>query len=311
MNKYIAIVTINFVLLNLLTAQVCCSLVGAIDHGGGASSTQWEAQWPSHFDDHSSYKWLIGFNSTHTVDNDLNIRYGTALSSHIQVSHYIGQKSLGYFQMEASWLQLEESLSFSQSESDVQQLGLRFGIRHLLTKNMGFVFGEFSLPNAPTFSNNDFAFTTGAVPTFTTGWMNRFQTPFFERNNTFFPDVATSISYSKNLRNQENVFMDDAVAAHLSSSIYLAQAVSLSPFTTLLSQKLIAPLSPWDTERQTRWLSVINFGVDLTPSHHKWNWLHLRFTWPIYRWSSNGNFPDGTEPVPRVGLSVNTGGLFN
>lgn len=302
------IVIFSFVLLNLLTAQVCCSLVGAVDQGGGSSSTGWETHWPSHFDDHSSIKWLMGFNTVYTSDNDLNIRYGTAVSTHVQVSHYIGQKSIGYFQVEGSWLQLEESLSFAKSSSDVRQLGLRFGVRHLLTGHLGFVFGEYSVPNTPTFSNSDFAFPTGAVPSWTAGWTNRFQTPWFIDHPSFLPSGSIFISYSKNQKKQDDVFMDDALNAHISSSIYLAQTISLSPFTTLLSQKLIAPLSPWETERQTRWLSVINFGVDLTPTHHKWNWLHLRFTWPIYRWSSNGNFPDGTEPVPRFALSINTGG---
>ena len=308
MNKFSTIAFVTFIMIKSLNAQVCCSLVGAVDHGGGSSSTQWETHWPSHFDNHTSMKWLMGLNTIYTSDNNLNIRYGTAISTHVQVSHYIGQKSIGYFQVEGSWLQLEESLSFAKSSSNIRQLGLRFGVRHLLTGKLGFVFGEYSVPNAPTFSNSDFAFPTGAVPIITAGWTNRFQTPWFINHPSFLPDISIFVSYSKNQKKQDDVFMDDALNAHISSSIYLAQALSLSPFTTLLSQKLIAPLSPWDTQRQTRWLSVINIGVDFTPTHHKWNWLHLRFTWPVYRWTSNGNFPDGTEPVPRIALSINTGG---
>ena len=311
MKIFTHLLCVSLILLKSLSGQVCCSLVGAVDHGGGTSSTQWNTHWPSHFDDRNAFKWIFGFNTTHTADDELNIRYGTTISTHLQASHYIGQKSIGYVQVEGSWLQLEESLSFAQSSSDVNQLGLRFGFRHLLPGKWGFFFGEFSLPKAPKFSNSDFAFTTGAVPIGTVGWTNRLQTPWFLDYPSILPDVSISFSYAKNQKNKDDVFMDDAVNAHLASSIYVAESFSISPFSTYQSQKLLAPLSPWDTERQTRWLSVINIGIDITPSHHKWNWLHLRFAWPIYRWASNGNFPDGTEPVPRISLTINTGGLIN
>lgn len=311
MKKISKLIFVSLILVKSLSGQVCCSLVGAVDHGGGTSSTQWNTHWPSHFDDRNAIKWVFGFNSTYTADDGLNIRYGTALSTHLQTSRYLGQKSIGYVQIEGSWLQLKESLSFAQSKSDVNQIGLRFGLRHLLPGKWGFFFGEFSLPKSPSFSNSDFAFTTGAVPIATVGWTNRFVLPWALDHPSIMPDVSISFSYAKNLKDKDDVYMDDAVNAHLASSIYFAQSFSLSPFTTYQSQKLLAPLSPWDTERQTRWLSVINLGFDITPSHHKWNWLHLRFAWPVYRWASNGNFPDGTEPVPRISLTINTGGLIN
>lgn len=311
MKKISKLIFVSLILVKSLSGQVCCSLVGAVDHGGGTSSTQWNTHWPSHFDDRNAIKWIFGFNSTYTADDGLNIRYGTALSTHLQTSRYLGQKSIGYVQIEGSWLQLKESLSFAQSKSDVNQIGLRFGLRHLLPGKWGFFFGEFSLPKSPSFSNSDFAFTTGAVPIATVGWTNRFVLPWGLDHPSIMPDVSISFSYAKNLKEKDDVYMDDAVNAHLASSIYFTQSFSLSPFTTYQSQKLLAPLSPWDTERQTRWLSVINLGFDITPSHHKWNWLHLRFAWPVYRWASNGNFPDGTEPVPRISLTINTGGLIN
>ncbi|MBT3217064.1 MAG: hypothetical protein HOD97_08505 [Candidatus Marinimicrobia bacterium] len=308
MTKIIGITIISFVLIQSLNGQVCCSLVGAIDHGGGTSSTQWDTQWPSLFDNRQVFKWVTGLNATHTDDDGLKVRYGTALNIYVQLSHYIGQKNVGYIQAEGSWILLEESLSFAKTSSRVQQLGLRLGIRHLLPGKWGYVFGEITLPKMPDFSNQDFAFASGAVPIALGGWTNRFQTPWFYVYPTLFPDVSVSVSFSKNQKKQIDVFTDDALSAHGSTSILLSQFLLLSPFSTFLYQKLLAPLSPWETERQSRWLSALNAGLDITPNHHKWNWLHLRFSWPVYRWSSSRNFPDGTEPVPRISISINRSG---
>lgn len=297
--------------INFLTGQVCCSLVGAVDQGGGTTATQWKVQWPSRFDNHHSVNWLAGLTSSYTSDNDLNIRYGNSLGIHTQVSHYIGQNSVGYIQIEGSWLQLQESLSFSKSSSKVQQLFLKSGIRHLLSKKWGFIFGELNFPQTPQFNNKDFPFRTGAVPVSTLGWINHFQTPWSIDYPFIFPDVSLSFSFGKNLKIQDNVYLDDAIYMHLSSTLFLSEIVSLSPFTTLQTQKLLAPLSPFESQRESRWLSEINIGVDITPIHSSWDWLHVRFSFPISSWSSNGIFPDGTEPVPRIAVSVITGGIFN
>ncbi len=299
----------SVIVLGSARGQVCCSLVGAIEHGGGASSTHWGTHWPSRFDNRNQSKWVVGFNSTHTEDKGLNIRYGTAYSTHIQLSRYLTPNTVGYVQGETSLIRLEESLSFEQESSRVQQWGLRTGVRYLLPGKWGLMFGEYSNPAPPNFSNPDFVFTTGAVSSAMLGWINRFQTPWSVNHPSVLSDYSLSFSYGKNLKKQDDVYLDDAINAHISTSIYTSK-FKLSPFATLQSQKLLAPLSPWDENRQTRWLGVINFGFDFTLSHHKLNWVHLRVNFPVYRWTSHSDFPDGTEPVPRISISFSRGGIL-
>ena len=296
---------------NILLGQVCCSLVGAVDQGGGTSSSQWETHWPSQFDDRRSFQWLAGLASAYTSDNHLNIRYGNFLSIRTQVSHYVGPNNVGYFQIEGSWLQIEESLSFSKSNSEIQQLDIQLGIRHILPKNWGFVFGEVTIPTSPRFTNEDFPFRAGALPAAGFGWINHFQTPWANALPNYFPTITLLTSFEKNLSTQEDVYLDDAFYAHLSSAVFLSRVLSFSPFATLRTQKLLAPISPFESRRQSRWLSEINLGMDITPVHSSWDWLHLRFSLPISSWSSNGIFPDGTEPRTVVSLSMSTSGIFN
>jgi len=300
----------TLILIHPIFGQVCCSIVGSINNGGGTSSTNWGKHWPSKFDDRKSFNWVGGFNTTFTSDDHLRIRYGASVSAHGQISHYIGKRNIGYIQLESSWLQIEEFLSFSNSSSDVFQLGFKTGMRHLLSGKLGYIFEELSLPKSPTFTNTQFPFTTGAVPIFMVGYTNRIQMPWAIKSPSFLADLSLSVSLSKNQKIQDNVFLDDAVNIHLSSSIYWIKSLALSPFSALQSQKLIAPLTPWDTERQSRRLNVMIIGLDLTPTHHDWRWLHLRIDFPVYQWTSNGLFPDGSEPVPRISLSINNNGVF-
>ncbi len=301
---------ISLVFFTPVKGQVCCSLVGAVDHGGGTSANQWNIQWPSRFDDHSSFKWLIGFNTIHTSDNVLNIRYRGVTSLHIQISHYMGENTLGYVQVEGSRLRLEESLSYQNSRSAVHQLGYRLGIRYLLPHNTGYTFGELSLPDKPQYSNKDFPFKTGTVPSIAVGWINHFSTPWADRFPSVFPDITYSFTYGHNLEIRDNIYLDQPFYGHISSTLFITKLFSVSPFTTIETQKLLAPLSPWESERQSRWLSVIRFGIDVTPIRSSWNRLHFRLSFPLLYRSSSGGFPDGTEPVPRLSLSFNTAGYI-
>jgi hypothetical protein len=86
--------------------------------------------------------------------------------------------------------------------------------------------------------------------------------------------------------------------------------LSIFPFYTIQSQKLISPISVWEKERQTRRLNIISFGIYFTPTHHNWKWIQVRINYPIYQWTSNGSFPDGSIPVPSFSLSITKNGLL-
>lgn len=304
MKPFRSFIVLAVFILVYAKGQVCCSLVGAIDNGGGTSSTNWGTYWPSLFDDKNELKWVAGFNATHTDDNDLNIRYGTALVSYIQVSRYMGERSIGYIQAEGSWLRLQELISFDQSSSRIYQIGVRAGIRHLLPKKWGYGYAEINHSSRPNFSNRNFAFKIGSVPVISIGWTNRYKSPWFLKYPKVFADYSLSFAYGKNLKEQDDVYLDDNISFHFSSSVYSYLPVSISPFSSLNIQNLLAPLSPWDLIRQRRWLGTVNIGFDLTPNNQKWSWMHIRFAYPIYSWASKVGFPDGTEPVARVTLSM-------
>ncbi|MBT3299352.1 MAG: hypothetical protein HN657_01030 [Candidatus Marinimicrobia bacterium] len=309
--NHIKLCFIILMLIHPLFGQVCCSLVGTVDRGGGgAASLNWGTHWPSNFDNKKSFKWASGINTSHTADEALNIRYGASLSVHGLLSHYIGQRTIGYLKIESTWLQIEEFLSFSNSSSQINQLGFRTGFRHLLPEKWGFIFGELRLPKSPTFANPKFPFTTGAVPVFMIGYTNQIQMPWAIKSPLFLPELSWSVSLAKNQKMQADVYLDDELNAHISSFVYSIYPLAIIPFISIQAQKLLAPLSPWESERQTRRLNVMTFGLDFTPTHHNWKWIHLRFDLPIYQWTSNGNFPDGAEPVPRVSLSITKSGTI-
>ncbi len=277
--------------------QVCCSLVGAIDQGGGLSSSHWGTHWPSTYDDFSSVRWVAGVNTSARRDNHLNIRYGPALSTYFQVSRYITKKSIGYGQVDFNSAFLREDLSFDPQNTRVDVRGVRFGSRFTLPKGLGFGALEWSNTSQPKLSNNDFTFHLASVPAVSSSWIRRFSMPWQRHNPYLLSSVTVTLQMTKNMKKNPNVFIDQQGSLNFSSLIQSFDSVNLAPFIRLETKKLLAPLSPWETNRQVRWLNEVNAGLDVTPNHHQWRWLHGRLTLPILWWASRAGFPDGTEPV--------------
>ncbi|MEE8335993.1 MAG: hypothetical protein V3S48_06110 [Candidatus Neomarinimicrobiota bacterium] len=284
--------------------------MGALDQGGSVSSAQWGTHWPSLFEDRRPTRWSAGFDMAHSDDRHLNIQYSGAIGFFGQISHYAGMFSVIYLQLETGRLELAEFISFNQTSSIITQTGLRTGLRRLLNRRRGFIHAEFYYPSKPKFSNNNFEFKTGSVPAVSLGWLNTFQTLGFLKNHLNIQSYALSISYKKNIRVKNNVFLDDKLNIFFSTTFKRLKAIKLSPFTDISVKKLIAPLSPWDVNRQTRWLGSLSLGLELNSSNHKWNFLLLRMKMPILLWASKVGFPDGTEPVAGLSLSLNLENLF-
>jgi len=288
--------------LTNLKGQVCCSLVGAIDQGGGLSSSHWGTHWPSEFDDFSKTRWIVGIQSLARKDNHLDIRYGPAFSTYFQASKYITKTIIGYGQVDFNSAILQEKLSFDPQKTRVDVTGYRFGTRFLLPNRLGFGAVELNNTNQPKLSNDNFTFQLASVPAVSISWINRFSMPWQAINPFFLSAISITAIITENLKEDPNVFIDKRGSISFSSLIQTNDRFNFAPFIQIESQKLLAPLSPWETNRQTRWLNEVKAGLDVTPTHHQWNWLHGRLAIPIFWWASRAEFPDGTEPVIQFSL---------
>ena len=204
--NFFTIIIVSSILINPVLGQVCCSLVGSVDPGYSKSSKELKSHWPSIYDNKSSFKWSSTFNTRHTSDQKLNIRYNAIINVQGQLSHYVGKRTIGYLKIDNSWMEIEEYLSFSNSSSNVNLFRISTGFRHLLRKNRGFVFGEISFPKTPTFTNLEFPFKTGSVSTLMAGFSNKLQMPWKKKFPLFLSDLTSSVTLSKNTKNQNNVF---------------------------------------------------------------------------------------------------------
>ncbi|MBC8346210.1 MAG: hypothetical protein ISR82_05290 [Candidatus Marinimicrobia bacterium] len=290
--------------------QVCCSLVGAIDQGGGLSSSHWGTHWPSAYDDFKSTRWVVGLNSLARKDNHLNIRYGPSVSTFFQGSKYVTKKIIGYGQVDLSTAILKEDLSFDPQQTRIDVSGIRLGARFALSKKVGFGAIEWNHTNQPKLSNRSFTFPLASVPSLSASWINRVSMPWQSKNPFFLSSVTYSVQFTRNLKTDPDVFIDSHGSINFSSSIQTNDQFTFAPFLRFETQKLLAPLSPWEENRATRWLNQVNVGLDLTPKSHQWAWLHGRITLPLMWWASRDGFPDGTEPVIQFSFVGNWQGVF-
>jgi hypothetical protein len=299
---------LGLVILGSVNGQVCCSLVGAIDQGGGASSTNWNTHWPSSFYHDREWKWSAGVNTSGTGNGEHRIRYGIAASGFIQIARNLNKNIAWYSHLEFNRIKISETLSFKGSETGITQFGFRTGIRLLLPRDFGYLSGEIYLPGNPVYSNDDFSFRTGAVPAYSFAWNKTITYPGFQLIPELIPEIYAGMSYKNNFSQKDDVFIDDTFQFHLSTVISPIFKFDIVPYINTNIQKLLAPISPWESERQSRWLGIVAVGTDITPTSERWNWLHLRLSLPVYGWYSEVGFPDGTQPSPTISLVISKSG---
>jgi hypothetical protein len=296
--------------LGSASGQVCCSLVGAIDRGGGTSFTHWSTHWPSPFDNHKQTKWVSGLSTSYRDNGQLRIRYGPALNAYFQVSRYLSNRTILYFHGAVDYLQLEESLSFQQASSRVLQSSFQIGSRVKLKATRGYLSLAVILPEQPRYTATDFTFKTGATPSGRLLWTNRYLMPWSHlKGLAAVPELTMTVSFQKNFTERRDVYLDDDFQIHMSTAVTAFSRVTPIPFFDLTVSKLLAPPSPFESNRQTRWLGTLYGGVDF--SVNRWDWIHLRLSFPLLRWASEADFPDGTEPRTSLSIALVKTGILN
>ncbi len=311
MRQFRDIFLLSLLILGTVNGQVCCSLVGAANNSNGGSLSNWNAHWPSPRVQDKQWHWVSGFNIAGSDNADHRIQYGIGTSGFVQLSRSIKTGTIGFIHSDLSTIKISESLSFDGSSTGVNSLNVGFGIRQLISQQVGVVSGEIIFPMNPYYTQRDFSFKTGVVPSYHISWNRNYYTHPGQLINKLIPNMSFSLGYTKNLKQKDNVFTDDKVDLHLSGTINSFVKLDVSPFVSASLEKLIAPLSPWDKNRQTRWLGVASIGIDFAPTAFSWNWLKLRAVLPVYGWYSEIGFPDGTQPSASVLITVVKNGVFN
>lgn len=287
-----------YIIVSLGFAQVCCSLVGSVN--SNASASYWETQWPSQLDFNRRANWIIGSTVGKPYNGDLNIQYGFNGTVFTEFSNYIFSNTVGYITGSANVSNISEQISFEQTETNINQLNLNLGFRHLITHKIGHITGSIKIPLVTKFSNDDFLFKTEAVSSVSATWIKT----FLISTSTINQRLSLQLSMSKNLKEDPLVYIDDNYNLNLSTSFNVLSQFSFSPSINTNYYKLLAPLSPYDLERQERWLGVSSVGFDITPINTKLDWLHFTASIPILFWASEIGFPDGTQPTPSFSITA-------
>jgi len=287
-----------FILISLGYSQVCCSLVGAVRSGSSASN--WDTQWPSPLDFSRKANWVVSANIGKSYDGDLNIKYGFSKTIYSEFSNYIFQNTVGYVNGSFNISNISEQISFDQTETNINQFNLDTGFRHYINNKMGYVTGSLHVPILTEFSNNDFLFRTNAVSSVSTTWTKT----FLVSTSVINQRLSFQLSASKNLIEDPQVYIDDNYNFNLSTSFDLFSQLSFSSNINNNYYKLLAPLSPFDSERQERWLGIVSIGFDITPVNEKVNWIHFNGIVPLFHWASEIGFPDGTQPAPSFSITI-------
>lgn len=301
--KYIKSALLFLLLGNFSQGQVCCSLVGATNSGNGSSVRN--AHFPSPLDFERKFHWNFGLNTNVPYNGDLNIKYKFSGSTYGEVSAYVLKNTVGFLNVMFTLTNLSESISFEQSQTNILNTNFSAGIRHWISDKIGFLNTGISFPVNSIYSNDDFLFQTGVVPSFSLYWLNTFE---YHINN-YHSNFNIVLGASKNIQEKSNVYLDDNYSINLSSSLELWNLL-IAPNVDVSYQKLLAPLSPYDINRQDRWLSTISIGFNIIPTNQNWNWLQVNTRFPIYGWASKIGFPDGTQPIPSISILASKNGIF-
>lgn len=301
--KYIKSALLFLLLGNFSQGQVCCSLVGATNSGSG--SLVRNAHFPSPLDFQHKFHWNFGLNTNVPYNGDLNIKYTFSGSTYGEVSAYVSKNTVGFLNVMFTLTNLSETISFEESKTNIQNTNFSVGIRHRISDKRGFLNSSISFPANPIYSNDNFLFQTGVVPSFSLYWLNAYK---YNIGN-YRSNINIAFSASKNIKEKSNVYLDDNYSVNLSSSLELWNLL-ITPNLDVNYQKLLAPLSPYDISRQDRWLGIISIGFNIIPTNQNWNWLQVNTSFPIYGWASKVGFPDGTQPIPSISILVNKNGIF-
>ncbi len=287
---------ISFI-LSVGFTQVCCSLVGSVNSNSSVNS--WETQWPSLLDFNRKPNWIIGSTFGKPYNGAQNIQYGFINTTFTEYSNYIFPKTVGFIDGSLNISNISENISFEQSETYINQLNLDLGFRYLISHKWGHLNGILHLPLNTKYSNDDFLFKTKAVSSISGTWIK----PFLISTSTINQRLSLQLSVSKNLKEDPLVYIDDNYNLNVSTSFNVFSNLSISPNINTNYYKLLAPLSPYDSERQERWLGIIAAGFDMTPIN-KLNWLHFGGSIPLIFWASEIGFPDGTQPTPSFSITM-------
>ncbi|NHZ85360.1 MAG: hypothetical protein GWP19_05710 [Planctomycetia bacterium] len=288
----------TFILLSFGFTQVCCSLVGSVN--SNASASYWETQWPSLLDFNRKANWIIGSTLGKPYNGDLNIQYGFSGTLFTELSNYIFSNTVGYIAGSASVSNISEQISFEQTETLINQLNLNFGFRHFINNKIGYINGSMQIPLVTDFSNNNFLFKTNAVTSVSAIWIKT----FLISTSIINQQLSLQLSASKNLTEDPLVFIDNNYSLNLSTSFNILNQFSFTPNININYYKLLAPLSPYELERQERRLGITSLGFDITPINDRINWLHFDASIPILFWVSDIGFPDGTQPIPIFSITM-------
>lgn len=288
-----------FTFISLGYSQVCCSLVGSVSSRSSALSN-WETQWPSPLDFNRKTNWVIGAKFGKPYNGDLNIKYGFNNTIYSEFSNYIFPSTVGYITGSLNISKISEQISFDQTETNINQVNLDIGFRHYINNKIGFIDGSLHIPLSTEFSNDDFLFRTNAVSSISATWIKT----FLVSTSTINQRLSFQVSASKNLKEDPLVYIDDNYNFILSTSFELFSQFSFIPNINTNYYKLLAPLSPYDSERQERWLGVTSIGFDITPVNKKINWIHFNGSIPLFSWASEIGFPDGTQPAPSFSITM-------
>jgi hypothetical protein len=286
-----------YFLISLGFAQVCCSLVGSVNSRTGVN--YWETQWPSLLDFNKKANWIVGSKLGKPYNGDLNINYGFNSTIFTEFSNYIFPNTVSYLTGSFHVSNISEQISFEQTETNINQLNLDMGFRHLITHKIGYINGMLHIPLVTNFSNDDFLFKTNAVLSVSADWVKTFliSTSYINQQ------LSLQLSASKNLKEDPLVYIDDNYNLNLLTTFNVLSQFSISPNININYYKLLAPLSPYELERQARWLGVTAIGFELTPIN-KLNWLHFSGSIPILFWASEIGFPDGTQPTASFSITI-------
>ena len=292
--KY-TILTGLLVLGQIAYGQVCCSLVGSIEAGGGISSTAWNTHWPSGIQTTHSKQWVIGVQNIYQNNTDQTINYGPGISGYGQFSSAINSRLVGYLQTMISHLPIQERVSYNQSSSIIDDINFSMGLRTLVWKRKDQLQIEFNLPALRRYSNSEFPFKSKTSPALSILWSRIIHLPIASLTSQFPARYTLSIFAFKKF-NQVNNDINDGINIQLSAFLRTVKFLNLTSFLSLKSNRFYIASNYSDQRSEYREFYTIGGGIDLTPTLQGWNKLHVRLNIPVFQVSPKNGLPEGMEP---------------
>lgn len=281
----------------MLNGQVCCSLVGTVNTG---SSNVISAHFPANLAIDKKIRWNTGLLNSKNFNNGELIKYPYSHSGYIEISDYINNYSVWFINTSLSATSLNEKVSFDNTSTYVIGGKGQFGIRNKLNYGIGLIENSFTFPVKPYYTNQDFVFKTGVVPSYSFNWMK-----------TRILDSVSNVQVGirKNFKEKRDVFIDNYISLTFWREDQFFDFL-ISPYISLQHQKLIAPLTPFEDNRDSRLMSFIFIGMNLITLNQKFDFIQINLNVPIYSWVAEIGFPDGTIPSTSLSISFFSNGIF-